>query len=35
MVIDSVRLTTRQLFLRITAEPNCGFRSFLPGVPRD
>jgi hypothetical protein len=35
MVIDSVRLATRQLFLRITAEPNCGFRSFLPGVPRD
>jgi hypothetical protein len=35
MVIDSVRLATRQLFVRITADPNCGFRSFLPGVPTD
>ena len=36
MVIDSVRTATRQIFLRITADPNCGFRSFvIPGPPTD
>jgi hypothetical protein len=36
MIVDSVRTSTRQLFARITADPNCGFRSFvLPGPPTD
>jgi hypothetical protein len=33
MVIDSIRPATRQVFLRITGDPNCGFRSLIPGVP--
>jgi hypothetical protein len=36
LVIDSVRTATRQVFLRLTADPNCGFRSLVvPGVPED
>jgi hypothetical protein len=36
MVVDSVRLATRQIFLRITGDPNCGFRSLVvPGIPED
>ena len=36
MVVDSVRTATRQIFLRLTADPNCGFRSFVvPGPPTD
>jgi hypothetical protein len=36
MIVDSVRTATRQLFVRLTADPNCGFRSFaLPGPPTD
>lgn len=36
MIVDSVRTATRQLFVRITADPNCGFRSFaVPGPPTD
>jgi hypothetical protein len=35
MVVDSVNLSTGRVYSRITADPNCGFRSFLPGVPTD
>lgn len=35
LVVDSVRLADRLLFVRATTNPNCGFRSFAPGVPRD
>jgi hypothetical protein len=35
MVVDSIRPATRQVFLRITADPNCGFESLVPGVPTD
>lgn len=36
IVIDSVHTASRQLFIRITADPNCGFRSFaIPGPPTD
>jgi hypothetical protein len=35
VVVDSVRLTGRLVFLRATTNPNCGFRSFAPGVPKD
>ncbi len=33
--IDSVNTTTRQIFFQSTHDPNCGFRSFLPGVPKN
>ena len=35
IVIDSVNTTTRQIFFRATRNPNCGFKSFQPGVPKD
>ncbi|MCC6319131.1 MAG: hypothetical protein IT361_15765 [Gemmatimonadaceae bacterium] len=35
VVVDSVNATTRQIFFRATRNPNCGFRSFQPGVPKD
>ncbi len=34
MVIDSVNATSRLIFFRSARDPNCGFRSFLPGVPK-
>lgn len=34
-VVDSVNTNTRQIFFRTVRNPNCGFRSFEPGVPRD
>ena len=33
IVVDSIRTSTRRLFVRLAANPNCGFRSFQPGVP--
>jgi len=33
MVLDSVNLTLRTIHFRATVDPNCGFRSFLPGLP--
>ncbi|MBV6521391.1 MAG: hypothetical protein MNPFHGCM_01527 [Gemmatimonadaceae bacterium] len=33
--IDSVNTTSRQIFFRVTHDPNCGFRSFLPGLPKN
>jgi hypothetical protein len=33
--IDSVNLATRQVYFQTTHDPNCGFRSFLPGVPKN
>lgn len=33
-VVDSINTTTRQIFFRTLRNPNCGFRSFLPGVPK-
>lgn len=35
LVVDSVRRADRLLFVRATTNPNCGFRSFAPGIPRD
>ena len=35
LVVDSVRTSDRTLFVRATTDPNCGFRSFAPGVPND
>ena len=34
IVVDSVNRSSRQIFFRATRDPNCGFRSFLPGVPK-
>jgi hypothetical protein len=33
LVVDSVDLPSRRLFIRTVRDPNCGFRSFEPGVP--
>ncbi len=35
IVVDSVKADTRQVYFRATRDPNCGFRSFAPGVPKD
>jgi hypothetical protein len=31
--VDSVSLVTRTLYIKLGVDPNCGFRSFAPGVP--
>lgn len=33
LVVDSVNSGTRQIHFRTVRNPNCGFRSFKPGVP--
>ena len=33
VIVDSVRTSTRRIYTRVTANPNCGFRSFESGVP--
>lgn len=33
LVIDDFDPVTREIFFRLHVDPNCGFRSFLPGVP--
>jgi hypothetical protein len=35
LVVDSVNTTSRQIYFRTVRNPNCGFRSFLPGVPKN
>ena len=32
IVVDSVRPLSRELFLRVTVDPNCGFRGLVDGV---
>lgn len=32
LVVDSVRLADRKIFIRATVDPNCGFRQLVPGV---
>jgi hypothetical protein len=34
MVVDSIGLAQRQLWLTVVTDPNCGFRSFAAGRPR-
>ncbi len=34
-VVDAIDLNSRVLRIRITQNPNCGFRSFLAGIPED
>ncbi|HET7458250.1 MAG TPA: hypothetical protein VFJ74_11410 [Gemmatimonadaceae bacterium] len=33
IVVDSVVPAIQAIYVRIATDPNCGFRSFLPGVP--
>ena len=33
VVMDSVNLASRTLYLRMVFDPNCGFRSFADGIP--
>lgn len=35
LVVDSVHTAARQIFFRAVRNPNCGFRSFQPGIPRN
>ena len=35
VVIRSVDPVLRQMVVQFTTDPNCGFRSFLPGIPKD
>ncbi|HEY4131909.1 MAG TPA: hypothetical protein VGM50_14915 [Gemmatimonadaceae bacterium] len=35
IVVTSVDLVNRQLKVRFTSDPNCGFRSFSSGIPKD
>ena len=35
IVIDSVPAATNAIWFRIVANPNCGFRSFAPGLPKN
>jgi hypothetical protein len=35
IAFDSVNTSTREIFFRTTHDPNCGFRSFQPGVPKN
>ena len=34
LVIDSVKAQTRRIYFRATRDPNCGFRSLTPGIPK-
>jgi hypothetical protein len=31
MIVDSVRLSDRSIFVRMASDPNCGFRGLVPG----
>ncbi len=33
VAVDSVVLASRTIFLRLGLDPNCGFRSFVTGIP--
>jgi hypothetical protein len=35
LAVDSVRTVDRTVYFRVTVDPNCGFRSFATGRPRD
>jgi hypothetical protein len=36
MVVDSVHVSTGRVYSRVTADPNCGFRSLVvPGIPEN
>lgn len=35
LVVDSVSTATNAISFRLVANPNCGFRSFAPGLPKN
>lgn len=35
LVVDSVSAGTNAIWFRFVANPNCGFRSFAPGLPKN
>jgi hypothetical protein len=35
LVVDSIDIGTRKIFFRLTADRNCGYRSFEEGIPRN
>ena len=35
LVVDSVKVAERAIYIRAITDPSCGFRSFLPGIPRN
>lgn len=35
LAVDAIDPVTRTISFRMTHDPNCGFRSFAPGVPKD
>jgi hypothetical protein len=35
LVVDSVNADTRQIWFRVSRDPNCGFRSLQTGVPKN
>jgi hypothetical protein len=34
-VVDSIRAADRRIYGRLASNPNCGFRSLVPGLPKD
>jgi len=32
MIVDSVHMSDRSLFVRLVSDPNCGFRGLVPGI---
>jgi hypothetical protein len=35
LVVDSVKVAERRIFMRAFVDPNCGFRSLAPGTPKE
>ena len=35
LVVDSVSAGTNAIWVRLVANPNCGFRSFVAGLPKN
>ena len=35
LIVDSVSASPTRVYFRTTVDPNCDFRSLLPGVPKD
>jgi hypothetical protein len=35
IVVTAINIPSRQLTIRYTVDPNCGFRSFATGIPKD
>lgn len=35
LLVDSVKVAQRQIYLHLFVDPNCGFRSLAPGTPKE